>query len=121
MYLAVYINMHVYDRNDVVVTQFSFKKVSNFNFIIILRSDYDLVNVLGATIIFQLSNQGLYSIAAKSRNVSKPRDWLHNDRITLKFDRHLDSAVVEVPVKFQSDWKSLNPNLGSPGLHETLW
>ena len=29
----------------------------------------------------------------------------YNDRITLQFDRHLDSAATAVPVKFQSDWK----------------
>ena len=34
-------------------------------------------------------------------------------RITLKFDRHLGSAAAELPVKFLSDWKSLNPNLAA--------
>ena len=44
----------------------------------------------------------------------KPRSreiGCYNDRITLKFDTHLDSAAAELPVKFPSDWKSLNPNL----------
>ena len=36
---------------------------------------------------------------------------VYNDRIALLFDRHLGSAAADVPVKFQSDWKSLNPNL----------
>ena len=36
--------------------------------------------------------------------------WFHNDRI----------AVVEVPVKFQNDWKSLNPNIAASRLHEIL-
>ena len=35
----------------------------------------------------------------------------HNDRIALKFDRHLGRTTAEGPVKCQSDWKSLNPNL----------
>ena len=35
----------------------------------------------------------------------------YNDCIRLKFDRHLGSTAAEVPVKFQSDWKSLNLNL----------
>ena len=35
-------------------------------------------------------------------------------------DRHLGSAAAEVPAKFQSDWKSLNPNLGASSLHEFL-
>ena len=40
--------------------------------------------------------------------------------IALKFDRHLGSAAAEGPVKFQSDWKSLNPNLAISRLHEIL-
>ena len=32
----------------------------------------------------------------------------YNDRIALKFDRHLGGATAEVPVKFQSNWESLN-------------
>ena len=40
----------------------------------------------------------------------------YNDRIALKFDRHLGSAAAEVPVKFQSDWKSLYPNLAASRL-----
>ena len=43
-----------------------------------------------------------------------------NDGIPLKFDRHLGSAAVELPAKFQSDGKSLNPNLTAPRLHEAL-
>ena len=37
----------------------------------------------------------------------------YNDRFALKFDRHLGSVAAEVPVKFQSNWKSLNPNLAT--------
>ena len=33
---------------------------------------------------------------------------------------HLDSATAQVPLKFQSDWKSLNANLASLRLHEIL-
>ena len=43
-----------------------------------------------------------------------------NGRIALKFYRHLDSSAVGVPVKFQSDWKSLNPTLASSSRHEIL-
>ena len=35
----------------------------------------------------------------------------YNGRISLKFNRHLGSTAAEVPVKFQSDQKSLNPNI----------
>ena len=38
----------------------------------------------------------------------------------LKFDRHLGSAVADVPVEFQSDWKSLNPNLVASRFHDIL-
>ena len=32
-----------------------------------------------------------------------------------------DRLAAEVPVKFQSDWKSLNPKLTASMLHEILW
>ena len=44
----------------------------------------------------------------------------YNDRNTLKFDRHLGSAAVEEPVKSESDWEILNPNLAASRLHEIL-
>ena len=37
-----------------------------------------------------------------------------------EIDRHLGSCAAEVPVKFQSDWKSLNPNLAASRLHKIL-
>ena len=37
----------------------------------------------------------------------------YHDRIFLKFDRHLGSTAAEVPVKIQSDWGSLNPDLAA--------
>ena len=43
-----------------------------------------------------------------------------NDRFALQFYRHLGSVAAEVPVKFQSNWKSLNPNLATSRLHEIL-
>ena len=45
----------------------------------------------------------------------------YNGRIALKFDTHFGSAAAETPIKFQSDWKSLNLNLGASSLHEILW
>ena len=41
----------------------------------------------------------------------------YNDHIALKFE---SSAAVDAPIKYQSDWKSLNPNLASSRL-EILW
>ena len=43
-----------------------------------------------------------------------------NDRIALKFDRHLDSTIAEVPVKFQSNLKRLDPNFTASSIHATL-
>ena len=43
-----------------------------------------------------------------------------NDRSALKFDMYLGSAAADVIVKFQSDFNSLNPNLGASRLHELL-
>ena len=44
---------------------------------------------------------GLYSLSGNS--------------IAVKFERHLGSAAAEVPLKFQSDWKFINPNLAASG------
>ena len=41
---------------------------------------------------------------------TKLRDWFCNVRFALKFDRQFGSATAELPVKFQSDWISLNMN-----------
>ena len=43
----------------------------------------------------------------------------YDDRIALKFDKHLGSVAAEVPV-IKSDWKSLNPKLAALILHEIL-
>ena len=45
----------------------------------------------------------------------------YDDPIALQFGRHLGSAVAEVTVKLQSDWKSLNPNLAASRHHEILY
>ena len=44
----------------------------------------------------------------------------YNDRIALKFNRHLGSAAAKVPVKFQRAWQSLNPYVTAWRLHEIL-
>ena len=44
----------------------------------------------------------------------------NNDRIALTFDRHIGSIAAEVPVKCQSDWKSLNINREASRLDEIL-
>ena len=67
--------------------------------------------------------QGLDSLSGKTsyRQISRSLEiGCYNYRITLKFDRHLVSTAAEVPVKFQSDWKSLNPILVASRLHEIL-
>ena len=49
--------------------------------------------------------------ASSSNLVKSPNCMIgcYNDRIALTFDRHFGSTAAEVPVKFQGDWKSLNP------------
>ena len=44
----------------------------------------------------------------------------NKDRIAVKFDRHLGYTAAKASVKFQSDWKSLSPNLVALRLHEIL-
>ena len=60
------------------------------------------------------STQGLYSLSGKTscHQISQILEVLrlcYNYRIALKFGRYLGSGAVNVLVKFQSDWKSLNP------------
>ena len=48
-------------------------------------------------------------------------DGCYNDFIALQFNRRLGNAATDVPVKFQSDRKSLNPNLTASSLHILQW
>ena len=72
----------------------------------------------------QITILSLYSLSGKTSHRQKYRSpdiGCKNDRVALQFDRHLGNAVVEVPVKFESDWKSLNPNLVASRLCEIFW
>ena len=40
----------------------------------------------------------------------------NSGRIVLKFERHLGSAAAEVPIKIQSDWTGVKPNLAASRL-----
>ena len=42
-----------------------------------------------------------------------------NAHIALNFDGHLGSTDTDMPVEFQSGWKSLNPNPTASRLHES--
>ena len=64
---------------------------------------------------YSLSGKTSYHQISRSREIG-----CYNDRIPLKFDRQLDSGAAELPVKFQSNWKSLNPSLATSRLHEIL-
>ena len=70
--------------------------------------------------------QGLYSLSGKTsyRQISWSLEAARLDVAMVvslwNFDRHLGSSAAEVPAKFQSDWKSLNPNLAASRLHEIL-
>ena len=43
-----------------------------------------------------------------------------NGRIVLKFCKYFGISATEAPVKFQSDWKSINPNHAATKPHEIL-
>ena len=51
-------------------------------------------------------------LPAGSRGVSKPRDLMLCWSYRSEVNRHSDSTA-EVPVKFQSDWRNLNPSLAA--------
>ena len=55
------------------------------------------------------------SVKSRSRAIG-----CYDDHVALEFNRRLDSAADEVTVEFQSDWKSLNPNLVASRLREIL-
>ena len=57
---------------------------------------------------------------ARSHEVRSREIGCYNDCLAIKYDTHFDSTVADVPVKFQSDWKSLNPNLTASRLRESL-
>ena len=66
------------------------------------------------------ATQDLYSLSGKTsyRQIS----WsLEAARLNVAMAVSLwNLAAAEVPAKFQSDWKSLNPNLAASRLHEIL-
>ena len=59
-------------------------------------------------------------LISRSREVSKPRDFIENCTISLKFDRHLGRSAAEVPVKFQSNAIISSTNLAASRLNEIL-
>ena len=74
---------------------------------------------------FNIKPLGLYSLSCKTsyRQISWSLEAARLGVIiivALWNRRHLGSAAADVPVKFQSDWKSLNPNLAASRLHE-IW
>ena len=87
---------------------------------------FDIVWYTATSFRITLLSVGQYSLSCKTyyRQISwilEAARLFYNDHIALKCDRHLGSAAAEMPVKFQSDWKSLNPNLATSSLHEILW
>ena len=59
----------------------------------------------------------LYSLSGQTsyRQISWIPEAVRLDvqMIALQFDGHLGSSAAEVPVKFQNDWRSINPNLAA--------
>ena len=56
-----------------------------------------------------------------SREVSKPRDWLSNFLIALKFNERFGSSDTKAPVKFLNDRTNLNSNLTASRFREIWW
>ena len=62
-----------------------------------------------------------YAVSALPPNLVKSRGReiaCYNSCIALKFDRHLDRAAAEVPVKFKSNWENLSLNLVASRINE---
>ena len=70
------------------------------------------INISGAGPLFTKRPDVLSQDLLKSRSCVI---GCYNRRIALKFYRQLDSVATEVSLKFQSEWKSLHPNLTAAG------
>ena len=68
---------------------------------------------------------GLYSLCGKTpyRKISWSLEAarMYMIMIVSLWDRHLGNVAAEVPVKFQSDWISMDPNPAASKFHEILW
>ena len=62
-----------------------------------------------------LSGLTSYRLTVKSRSRAI---GCYDDRIAVKFGRHLGSAAADVPVKFHCDWKRINIYHAASRLHE---
>ena len=51
-------------------------------------------------------HQAVRRLTDKSRGIGR-----YDNRIALKFGKHLGTVAAEMPVKFQNDWKSMSPYL----------
>ena len=54
-------------------------------------------------------------VGSRSRDIG-----CYADRIALKFDWH-SGSIAKVPVRFQSDWRNLNPSLAASRPRGVLW
>ena len=69
--------------------------------------------------------QGIYLLGeptylASSREVVEAARFMSSFPIALKFDRHVGSGAVEIPVKFQGNTIIIIPNVATSRLHEIL-
>ena len=87
------------------------KKIFKLTFVVVLSS----ITYVGGIHVENYHNAESRPLFTKKTEVL-PQDLVkfqnreiacYNDRMALKFDRHLGSAAAWVPVKFQSNWKSL--------------
>ena len=69
------------------------------------------------------SNLGLYSLSGKTsyRQISWSLEAARLDvALVVSLWNLTGTSAAQVPAKFQSDWKSSNPNLTASRLHEIL-
>ena len=72
---------------------------SNIVFSRQLADSLTILRFLSVLCRYGRCDSGIKRVKIRSRQIG-----CYNDRIGLQFDRHLDSAVAEAPVKFLGDW-----------------
>ena len=71
---------------------------------------YVFIIVLLTEVVWEHLHFGYRAVrrrVVRSRKVSKPRDWVLNHSVVLKFDRRFCISAAETPVKLQNDQTNL--------------
>ena len=95
-----------------------FHVMTSYGLGIRISAEDNSLDIFGQLSLHSLSGKTYYRQISWSLEAA---NGCYNDRIALMFNRYIGSVAAEGPVKFLSDWKSLNPNLAAMRLHEILW